>query len=165
MMSVMTPVPEAPEVKSNLPRVAGAIGIVVALMAMGAFAASRFQEHRRAAANEAMTQAAVQFGSQIEIAPVFFNTGENFLGDRVRYLNGKITNRSSRPVALVELTFTFVDQVGQTVLREAKLIVDEHKASLRPNETREFAIGFEKMPADWNHQHPAIKITRLKFER
>lgn len=164
-MSMMNPFPDRPKEGPNLLRMVGGIVVFFLLFAVVAFLASRIQNRRRAAADEEMIQAAEQFGSQIEIGHVYFNTGENFLGDRVRYLNGTFTNHESRPVELLELTFYFSDTLGQTVLRESKRPIDEHKASLKPGESREFAIGFEGLPTDWNHQHPAIKVTRLKFEK
>lgn len=164
-MSVINPTPAPSQEKSSLPRIVGGILVFFLLFGVVAFVVSKIQIRRRAAADEAMIQMAEQSGSAIEIRDVFFNTGENFLGDRVRYLNGTITNHDSRPVELLELTFYFFDNMGQTVLRESKQPIDERKAALKPNELRQFAIGFEHLPTDWNHQHPAIKVTRLKFAK
>jgi hypothetical protein len=154
---------EPPREKSNLVRNLVALAVLVLVLFAIGIAISRIQEHRLASANEDMVRTARQLGSKIETSHVYFNTGENFLGDYVRYLNGMLTNRHDRPLERIELTFTFVNSIGQTVLRESKQPIDEHKASLKPGESREFAVGFEKLPADWNHQHPAIQITRLKF--
>ncbi len=164
-MSTNYPSTEPSPNQSSLYRMLGGIVVFFLLLAAVAFGISRIQAHRRVVADEAMVRTAQELGSKIEIGHVFFNTGENFLGDRVRYLNGVLTNHADRPLQLVELTFTFVDQMGQTVLRESKRPVDEQKAALQPNESREFKIGFEKLPGDWNRQHPSIRITRLKFAK
>lgn len=163
-MALINSAPEPPRERTNFVRIVVGLAIVVAVVALAAFVVLRIVEHRRAAADEAMKRTAQELASQIEVSHVYFNTGENFLGDRVRYLNGIVTNHYNRPLALLELTFTFVDQFGQTVLRESKQPIDEHKVALKPSESREFSIGFEKLPSDWNRQHPSIQITRLKFE-
>jgi hypothetical protein len=164
-MSTMNPSTETPQDRSILLRMLGGVVVFFLLLAAIILLVSRIQERRRAAADEAMVRAAHELGAKIEISHVYFNTGENFLGDRVRYLNGVLTNHADRPLELIELTFTFVDQVGQTVLRVSKRPIDERKTALNPNELREFKIGFEKLPQDWNRQHPAIQITRLKFAK
>ncbi|MGB7621299.1 MAG: hypothetical protein WBN92_03020 [Terriglobia bacterium] len=164
-MSMINPSPERPQEGTNLPRIIGGIVAFFLLFALVAFLASRIQDRRRAAADEEMIRTAEESGSHIEINHVYFNSGENFLGDHVRYLNATLTNHDSRPVALLELTFYFSDVLGQIVLRESKRPIDEHKAALKPGESRQLAIGFEGLPPDWNHQHPAIKVTRLKFEK
>ena len=163
-MALINSTPQPPRERTNFVRILGGLAIFVAAVALVTFVVLRAMEHRRAVADEAMKKTAQQLGAHIEVSHVFFNTGENFLGDRVRYLNGVVTNHDSRPVALLEFTFTFVDQFGQTVLRESKRPIDEHRAILKPGESREFSIGFEKLPSDWNRQHPSIQITRLKFE-
>jgi hypothetical protein len=164
-MSMINPSSDRPREGSNLARVISGIAVFFLLFAVVAFLASRIQNRRRARADEEMIRTAEQSGAQIEISHVYFNSGENFLGDRVRYLNGEVTNHDSRPVELLELTFYFFDVLGQVVLRDSKRPIDEHKAPLKPGESRQFAIGFEGLPSDWNHQHPAIKVTRLKFEK
>ncbi len=162
-MAILNAPPEPPRERVNLLRVFGGIAAVAVAVVLIAFAIVKIQNHQRAVADQEMQQAARQFGSQIEIAHVFFNTGENFLGDRVRYLNLVAANHTTKPVELLEVTFTFVDQFGQTVLRTSKLLVDEHKAALNSGDSRSFSVGFEKLPQDWNHQHPSIQITRLKL--
>lgn len=154
-----------PKGESNLFRVFGGFAIFFLLFVLVFFVTSKIQERRKATVDQEMIQTARELSSKVEVSEVFFNTGENFLGDRVRYLNGTVTNHADRPLELVEMTFIFVDQLGQVVLRESKRPIDGHKAALKPNESREFAIGFEKMPADWNRQHPSIQITRLKFAK
>lgn len=150
---------------SNLVRILGGVLVFAIALTSVWYIASRIQEHRRMVADHELGLTAQELGSKIEIGHVYFNTGENFLGERVRYLNGTVSNHRDRPLELLELTFTFVDNMGQTVLRESKRPIDEHKAALPPHESRPFSIGFEKMPADWNHQHPSIQITRLRFSK
>ncbi len=163
-MGIIDATPEPPREKANWERIIVGLAIVVVAGACLVWGFGRWMEHRRSLSDDAMKKTAQELSSRIEVSQVFFNTGENFLGDRVRYLNVTVTNHYNRPLSLLELTFTFVDQFGQVVLRESKRPIDEHKTPLPPGEHRDLSIGFEKLPQDWNRQHPSIQITRLKFE-
>jgi hypothetical protein len=148
---------------SGWKRVLASISVAAVIFGIVGYLVFAIVERSKAAATREMKEQAVAFGSQLEISEVYINGGKNMLGDHVSYVNLRVTNHVNRPVRLLVLTFTFVDINGQRVLVESRPVVDERKVPLQPNEWREFAIGFEHISVDWNHQHPSIIPTLLKL--
>jgi hypothetical protein len=101
--------------------------------------------------------------NRIEIAEVRMSAAQNFLGDTVTYLDGRITNQGTRQVRQVQVEMEFVDMLGQVVLRETARPVNSQTPPLQPGETRAFQISFEHMPMEWNQAPPRIRIVRVSF--
>jgi hypothetical protein len=97
---------------------------------------------------------------------------QNFLGQSVTYLDGRVTNGGDRTIRALELTLEFQDPYGQLVLREVfrpiggrrALPADPRFAPLPPGQSREFRAAFEYLPADWNQALPKLRITGLVLE-
>ncbi|MDD5542529.1 MAG: FxLYD domain-containing protein [Acidobacteriia bacterium] len=147
----------------GLKRILASILIVAILISTVGYVIHMVMERYRAAAERRMQDQAREFSSQIEVSDIYINTAKNIIGNHVTYVNGQVANHTGRPVTVLALTFTFLDVNGQRILVDSKQVVDVHKASLKPNEVRDFAVGFERISEDWNHQHPLIKITQLDF--
>lgn len=105
-----------------------------------------------------------QYASQIEVVGLSLSQFENFLGQRVTYVEGTLVNRGKRSVVALELTFEFKDVLEQTVLRETVRIIGRRSPPLGGGLTRPFRTGFDNIPADWNRRVPAIRITGLLLE-
>lgn len=101
--------------------------------------------------------------AHIVVTDASMSAAENFLGHTVTYLDAKVTNKGTRAVRQIDLELTFVDTLGQVVLREAARPVNPQMLPLRPGETRAFQVSFEHMPMDWNQAPPAIKATNVEF--
>ena len=101
--------------------------------------------------------------AQIGITDASMSAAENFLGHTVTYLDAKVTNKGTKTVRRLDLELTFVDTLGQVVLRETVRPVTPQNLPLKPGETRAFQISFEHMPMDWDQAPPAIKPTSVQF--
>jgi len=101
--------------------------------------------------------------AQIVITDASMSAAENFLGHTVTYLDAKVTNKGTKTVRRLDLELTFVDTLGQVVLRETARPVSPPMLPLKPGETRAFQVSFEHMPMDWNQAPPAIKPTSVHF--
>ncbi len=100
---------------------------------------------------------------QITVADASMSAAENFLGHRVTYLDAKVTNRGTKTIRELELELTFVDTLGQVVLRETARPVTSQILPLKPGETRAFQVSFEHMPVDWNQAPPTIRARAVQF--
>ena len=97
---------------------------------------------------------------------------QNFLGQSVTYLDGRVTNGGNRSIRALELTLEFLDPYGQVVLRETFRPVGGVRASpagpraepLGPGESGDFRAAFEHLPADWNQAMPRLRISGLLLE-
>jgi hypothetical protein len=100
---------------------------------------------------------------QLEFTDVHMSVAENFLGATVTYLDARVTNKGTKTVRRLDLDLTFVDTLGQVVLRERAHPVTRRTPPLKPGESRAFRFTFEHMPADWNQAAPAMTPVYLQF--
>jgi hypothetical protein len=100
---------------------------------------------------------------QIVVTDASMSAAENFLGHTVTYLDAKVTNKGTKTVRRLDLELTFVDTLGQVVLRETAHPVTPQMVPLKPGETRPFQVSFEHMPMDWNQAPPAVKPASVQF--
>ncbi len=100
---------------------------------------------------------------QIVVADAKMSAAENFLGHTVIYLDAQVANNGTKPVRQIELELTFVDTLGQVVLRESARPVTPQMLPLKPGETRPFQVSFEHLPLGWNQAPPTIKTTSVQF--
>jgi hypothetical protein len=100
---------------------------------------------------------------QIVVTDAGMSAAENLLGHTVTYLDARVTNKGTKTVRQLDLDLTFVDTLGQVVLRETAHPVTPQMVPLKPGETRPFQVSFEHMPMDWNQAPPAVKPASVQF--
>ena len=93
--------------------------------------------------------------SQIAVWDAHMSVTDNFIGQKVYFLDAKVKNRGAKMVRRLVLQLEFVDTLGQVVLREKAFPVTLKKPPLKGGETLAFRAAFENMPADWNMAPPA----------
>jgi hypothetical protein len=105
------------------------------------------------------------YKSQLELSHVGLAKGENYLGNKVFYVEGMLKNNSSRAIQRVELLFLFKDSLNQVVLRETRKAVD-YKGSkgLEPQKSTNFQVAFERLPKDWNYVVPDVQINNINLK-
>ena len=143
------------------------VGVVVVLIVFGAFyLAMRFSGGPASTAQKPLAFGAKEQAYVVEIE--FENLGlsslENMLHQQVTYLNGDISNKGASTVRAAEITVEFYDSDNKVALRDTRRIIASDSTPLESGETRDFQIGFEAIPARWNHRFPAIHITGLDLE-
>lgn len=86
------------------------------------------------------------------------------------YVYGEIENTGSNPVAQVTVDAAFSNAQGQPVQRETRNIefLNGDKGApevvtnpLKPGATTPFRVGFDALPAGWNHQVPQMRIVHV----
>ena len=112
------------------------------------------------------------FAKAIGLDKLELSRWQNFLGQSVTYLDGRLTNGGARTIRALELTIEFQDPYGQVVLRETFRPIgggrpspaDPRSAPLKPGESRSFRAAFEHLPPDWNNALPQIRVSGLLLE-
>ena len=144
-----------------------AVGLVVVLLVFGGFYfAMRFSSQSKPVAEKPLTFGAVEqaYVANLGFENLEMSAFENMLHQKVTYLNGDISNKGTRTVRAADVTVVFYDPSHKVLLRETRRIVGNGTRPLETGETRDFQIGFEALPAGWNHQFPAIHVTGLDLE-
>lgn len=103
------------------------------------------------------------YAPELKIENLALSRAENFLNQEVTTLAGQITNGGVAPIANVELTVEFSDELGQVVLRESRAVIPSQAAPFRPGERRAFEVSFEHIPSSWNIQQPAVRVSGIAF--
>lgn len=143
-----------------------AVWIVVALGAMAALVAGWVLLRPRAVSSSssaAMSGEEKAYLSRISVTDARMSAAQNYLGDTITFLDGKITNQGSQTVRDIELQLEYVDMLGQVVLRDTTHPISAKSLPLAAGKTRDFQVSYDHMPADWNQAPPKITITRVAF--
>ena len=103
------------------------------------------------------------YAANLRIEDLAMSRAENFLNQEVTTLAGRITNSGNAPLANVEITVEFSDDLGQVVLRESRALFTVQAAPLGSGERRDFQVSFEHIPSSWNIQKPAVRVSGISF--
>lgn len=103
------------------------------------------------------------YASKIRVENLALSHAENFLNQEVIILSGQLINDGDRGLAEIELTIEFYDAMNQVVLRESRLALAPPAPALPPGGRGTFDISFEHMPAMWNVQLPAVRVSGILF--
>ena len=109
------------------------------------------------------SQDAVTYAEQLSVAELRMSAEENFLGQQVIYLDGKLTNRGDKAVRQLTVRLYFRDTLNQVVLRDDQEVIKARSAPLSPGETREFRLLFDRIPDSWNQQVPQFQLLSLEL--
>jgi hypothetical protein len=103
------------------------------------------------------------YAPKIRIESLEMSRAENFLHQEVTTLSGSLENTGERALGNVELTVEFSDELPQVILRESRAVFPATAGPLPPGQRRKFEISFEHIPADWNMQQPAVRVSGITF--
>ena len=103
------------------------------------------------------------YAPNLQIENLALSRAENFLNQEVTTLAGRLTNAGNLPLANVELTVDFSDQLGQTVLRESRAVFASPTSPFAAGEHRDFEVSFEHIPSSWNIQQPLVRVSGILF--
>lgn len=154
--------------ESGPPLIPIAIGVIAVLIVIGLFIL-----FGRPKANQNASAAGTDpYASSLSVSNPAMSTADNFAGQQVTYIEGKITNNGSKTVNNAVVQIVFHDSLGQVVQKENQplMVITTREpyidtaplgsAPLHPGQTREFRLTFEHVSADWNLQLPEITIVK-----
>lgn len=119
-------------------------GVFVAAVLIGLLLLSRSRESSQPPPPP--SQEDIAYTSQLELSELRLSAEENFLGQQVVYLDGKITNRGGKTVQGLKLRLYFRDSLNQVVLRDDQQVLDLRSAPLGPGQVRAFQLRFDRLP-------------------
>lgn len=143
------------------------IGIVIMAILFAAFylAMSHSEQPSPVARKPlAFGPAEQSYAAEIKFGNLNLSAYENMLHQKVTYLNGDVTNSGPRTIRAADVTIEFYDSANKVVLRETRRIIGGTIRPLASGETQSMQIGFENIPASWNGQFPAMRISGLDLQ-
>ena len=158
--------------QSRPPVVPIAIGAAAVLIVIGIliFFGRKGQNENAASA------AADPYAASLAVSGEAMSTANNFAGQQVTYIEGKISNNGSKTVNSALLQILFHDTMGQVAQKDTQrlMVITTREpyidtaplsnAPLKPGQTREFRQTFEHVSADWNTQAPELAIVKTSTE-
>lgn len=96
----------------------------------------------------------------VGVSRITIATSENYMGHRIRVINGILTNVSDKPLRMIELKLIFLDYDGNPLIEDVQMGFQSQKP-LNPGEPFRFGANFENLPREWNHRIPNVEITRI----
>ena len=104
------------------------------------------------------------YAPQIQFLEPKMSRAANFLNQEVTFVFGTVENGGQRQVRQIEVTLEFHDVFNQVVLRDKQRLFLPNAPPLEPRERRDFQLGYEQLPAQWNQTYPTIRITGLDLK-
>jgi hypothetical protein len=154
------------EERSRTPAAFIAGAVVVALLVGGIVLLTRRTRPAEPAAEQRLPMGAAgeAYAKQIRFLDLKMSRAANFLNQEVTFVFGLVANDGARTIGEIEVTVEFRDAFNQVVLRDTRRVLGPRTAPLAPGQRREFQLGFEHVPADWNRQYPSLRVTGLLLE-
>jgi hypothetical protein len=142
---------------------AGAAMVVLALIGFGLFS---HQTVTRAPRTKPLPfgRAEQSYAANVRFQDLKMSRFENMLHQQVTYLVGNIENTGNRTIGDLEITVEFRNVQNQVVLRQSVRPLESRPVPIQAGQQRAFQVGFDGVPADWNEQYPAIRVSGLVLE-
>lgn len=154
------------EEKSDFPT-AFLAGVGVVLLLLGGVLLLTRSTKPAASATEQhlpMTEVEQVYARQIRFLDLKMGRAANFLNQEVTFVFGSVVNDGVQAIREIEVTIEFRDPFNQVVLRDTRRVLGPRAAPLAAGQRREFQLGFEHLPVDWNRQYPSIRVTGLLLD-
>ncbi|HZP32783.1 MAG TPA: FxLYD domain-containing protein [Candidatus Acidoferrales bacterium] len=154
------------EEKSRAPIVL-LVGVVAALLLIGAFyVIGRLSPAPTKAVEQPLAMGAQEqaYVPNIQFLEPKLSRAANFLNQEVTFVFGTVSNNGSRPIRQIEITLEFHDPFGQVILRDKERLFSPTAPPLAPHQQRDFQLGYETIPVQWNQTYPTIRITGLQLQ-
>jgi Protein of unknown function (DUF2393) len=161
----------APEPESTTPWGPIIIGAVAVLVVIGII----FFFSTRGRSSQASSEPD-PYAANLRISDETLSTAQNFAGQEVTYIEGKLQNNGSQAVEGATVQVSFKNSLGETVQRELQPLaiirtrdpyIDTASLKILPlkaGQTREFRLTFEHISTDWDHQRPDLRIMRVSTQ-
>jgi len=103
------------------------------------------------------------YAAKMQFGNFAMSEAENFLHQKVKYLDGDVRNSGERTLAGIEVIVEFRDDLNQIALRERRPILGGAATGLAPGATAHFQVSFDHVPVSWNMQMPTVQVSGLQF--
>jgi hypothetical protein len=104
------------------------------------------------------------YAPQIQFVDMKVARATNFLNQEATFVFGTTSNNGPRAIRQIEVTLEFHDVFQQVVLRDKQRLFSPTAAPLAANQTRDFQLTYDAMPAQWDQAPPSVKVTGLALE-
>jgi hypothetical protein len=113
------------------------------------------------------------YATQLKISGITMSTAQNFIGAKVTYIDGTLTNPGNKTVTSAIILVTFRDAYGQVAQIDnlpAKLLqttgpypdtIDLAASPLAAGQSKPFRLIFDHVSAQWNQAYPELQVANV----
>jgi hypothetical protein len=113
--------------------------------------------------------------AKLQISDLHMATAQNFAGNSVTYIEGKVSNHIDRKVVGARVEVLFKNSLGEIAQKEVLPVtvllpnvpyVDYgtlDRAPLAPGQTSDFRLTLEHVSTDWDGQVPQVRVVSVAY--
>jgi len=162
-----TPVEEQREKRSWAPMAIG-LALVAAIVAVLVLAGRAGKSASRAGSGDPNI-------AKVQISNVHMATADNFAGNSVTYIEGKLSNQSDKKVTGARVEVLFKNSLGETAQKDVLPVAvvmpntpyldygPLDRAPLPPGQSSNFRLTLEHVTTDWDGQMPQVKVVAVAY--
>jgi hypothetical protein len=113
------------------------------------------------ASKPAPTPEETAYLQNIQLMPGRAEAAQNFLQHTVTTIYGTVANKGKKTVLYLEISLTFSDIEGKPIEQRKAYPIGGTTLPLKPGESREFHVSFDKVPPMWNQAVPKMAPVRV----
>jgi Protein of unknown function (DUF2393) len=111
------------------------------------------------------------YAAKLNLSDLKMSAAENFVGARITYIDGTVTNTGDKTVTHAAVHVAFKNSLGEVAQADDVVLyilktagpypdtVDLHLLPLAPGQSAPFRLTFDHISNDWDRAYPDLKVT------
>jgi hypothetical protein len=111
------------------------------------------------------------YAARVILSDLKMSAAENFVGARITYIDGTVTNTGDKTVTRAAVHVAFKNSLAEVAQAEDVTLyilktagpypdtVDLHLSPLAPGQSAPFRLTFDHISNDWNRAYPDLQVT------
>jgi len=113
--------------------------------------------------------------AKVQISNLHMATADNFAGNSVTYIEGKLSNQSEKKLTGARVEVRFKNSLGETAQKDVLPVAvvmpntpyldygPLDRAPLAPGQSSNFRLTLEHVSTDWDGQIPQVKVVAVAY--
>ena len=116
------------------------------------------------------------YAAKLSLSDLKMSVAENFVGARITYIDGTVTNTGDKTVIRTAVHVAFKNSLGEVAQADDVVLyilktggpypdtVDLHLSPLSPGQSASFRLTFDHISNDWDRAYPDLKVTDVSVK-
>ena len=116
------------------------------------------------------------YAAKVSLSDVKMSAAENFVGARITYIEGTVTNTGDKTLTHAVVHVAFKNSLGEVAQADDVVLyilktagpypdtVDLHLSPLSPGQSAPFRLTFDHISNDWDRAYPDLKVTDVSVK-
>jgi hypothetical protein len=116
------------------------------------------------------------YAAKLNLSDLKMSVAENFVGARITYIDGTVTNTGDKTVTHAAVHVAFKNSLGEVAQAEDVVLyvlktsgpypdaIDLNLSPLFPGQGEPFRLTFDHISNDWNRAYPDLQVTDVSLK-